>query len=97
MKRTSRIFSTALMLFLLAFTVAAAVFADETDRKLWNRMCASCHDGSTAPDEAALRTTYPTIDVFTEAVRSKGNRCMNILKNDPKLISQIGAELGIGD
>lgn len=87
----------SLLLFLLVSTVAAAVFAEETDRKLWNRMCASCHDGSTAPDEAALRATYPTIDVFTEAVRTKGNRCMNILKNDPKLISQIGAEIGIRD
>jgi hypothetical protein len=63
--------------------------------KLWSRMCESCHDGKTAPDKESLRSKYQTVEAFTTAVRAKGHRCMNILKNDESLIGKIGREIGL--
>ena len=67
----------------------------ESNRKLWSHMCASCHDGKTAPDMESLRVKYMTVDKFTVAVESKGHRCMNILKNDESLIKKIAKEIGL--
>lgn len=64
-------------------------------KKLWSNMCASCHDGKTAPDVESLMFKYQTVDVFAEAVKSKGHRCMNILKNDEELMKKIGREIGL--
>ena len=61
----------------------------------WSRMCASCHDGKTAPDAVLLKKKYPTVKEFETAVKNKGNRCMNILKNDEKLARKVAKELGI--
>jgi len=66
-------------------------------KKLWANMCASCHDGTTAPDMESLRLKYMTIEAFTLAVKSRGHRCMNILKNDESLIKKIGREIGLKD
>lgn len=66
-------------------------------KKLWSNMCASCHDGKSAPDMDALRLKFMTIDVFTVAVKSRGHQCMNILKNDESLIKKIGREIGLKD
>ena len=66
-------------------------------KKLWANMCASCHDGTTAPDMESLRLKYMTIEAFTVAVKSRGHRCMNILKNDESLIKKIGREIGLKD
>ena len=66
-------------------------------KKLWVNMCASCHDGKTAPDMESLRLKYITIEAFTLAVKSRGHRCMNILKNDESLIKKIGREIGLKD
>jgi hypothetical protein len=65
--------------------------------KLWSNMCASCHDGKTAPDMESLRLKYMTIDAFSVAVKSRGHQCMNILKNDESLIKKIGREIGLKD
>ncbi len=83
--------------FILCVTAICFVSSSnaESNRKLWNHMCASCHDGKTAPDMEALRVKYQTADAFTVAVRSKGNRCMNILKNDESLIRKIALEIGL--
>ena len=66
-------------------------------KKLWANMCASCHDGKTAPDMESLRLKYMAIEAFTVAVKSRGHRCMNILKNDESLIKKIGREIGLKD
>ena len=66
-----------------------------SNKRLWSSMCASCHDGKTAPDMESLRSKYQTLDAFSAAVRSKGGRCMNILKNDESLIRKIGKEMGL--
>lgn len=65
--------------------------------KLWSNMCASCHNGKIAPDTESLRLKYVTIDAFTDAVKSRGHQCMNILKNDEALIKKIGKEIGLKD
>ncbi|GAB4490601.1 MAG: hypothetical protein OHK006_23680 [Thermodesulfovibrionales bacterium] len=88
--------SAALAVVALVLVAVAARCADPgSDAKLWGRMCSSCHDGSTAPAAPALREKYPSQEAFAEAVRSKGNRCMNILKNDPGLIEKIAREIGV--
>lgn len=80
----------------LAFVIGLAGTGTAAERAtFWSRMCASCHDGKTAPDAGQLKKKYPTVDAFETAVRNKGNRCMNILKNDPKLARKVAKELGI--
>jgi len=85
------------------FTVLFITMAFQLDshasdsRKLWSNMCASCHDGRTAPDMESMRSKYVTIDAFTVAVKSRGHQCMNILKNDESLIKKIGREIGLKD
>lgn len=64
--------------------------------KLWSKLCASCHDGNTAPGPEDFRAAYKTVDEFTAAVRAKGSQCMNIVRNDEKMIRKIAAEIGIG-
>lgn len=63
--------------------------------QLWSKMCASCHDGQIAMSKEAMREKYQTVAVFTEAVRNKGDRCMNILKNDKKMIKKVANEIGL--
>ena len=89
----------ALILFaILLITIAFHADSRAADNmKLWSNMCASCHDGKTAPDVASLRSKYVTIEAFTVAVKSRGHRCMNILKNDESLIKKIGGEIGLKD
>ena len=82
---------------LFIFSVFLAEAPAAARAKLWPRMCASCHDGETALSKEALREKYPDIEIFTAAVMSKGNRCMNILRNDRKLIKKIANEIGIRD
>jgi hypothetical protein len=90
----------------VVFIFAAALFATMSfhadgraaeNRKLWTNMCASCHDGKTAPDMESLRLKYVTTGAFAAAVRARGHRCMNILKNDESLIKKIGKEIGLKD
>jgi len=84
------VFASGLLTICIIFASAAAV-----RKKLWSNMCASCHDGKTAPDVESLMLKYQTVDVFAEAVKSKGHRCMNILKNDEALMKKIGREIGL--
>lgn len=63
--------------------------------KLWSKLCASCHDGNTAPGPEDFRAAYKTADEFTAAVRAKGSQCMNLVKNDERTIRKIAAEIGI--
>ncbi len=80
--------------FLLFVTASSAAFADDKT-PIWTKLCASCHDGKTAPDAGELRGRYRTVDDFTAAVKAKGAPCMNIVKNDEKIIRKIAAEIGI--
>ena len=92
-----KIEKTVITVFVLCLTIASFVSSSnaENNRKLWSNMCASCHDGKTAPDMESLRAKYRTVDEFTAAVESKGHRCMNILKNDEALIKKIAKEIGL--
>jgi len=87
-------------ILLTAFFITISFHPDShaaNSMKLWSNMCASCHDGKTAPDKESLRLKYVTIGAFTVAVKSRGHRCMNILKNDESLIKKIGKEIGLKD
>jgi hypothetical protein len=83
----------AMILFLLSCFPNTG-FAEE-QMKFWPNMCASCHDGKTAPNAAQLKEKYKTAEAFGKAVRHMGSRCMNILKNDKKLAAKVAAELGL--
>lgn len=85
-----------LMLVLLLFAgrfISNAHAATQT--QFWGKMCASCHDGKTALSKESMREKYQTVTVFTEAVMKKGDRCMNILKNDKKMIKRVAKEIGL--
>ena len=91
-------FSRAVMISFMSVFVLSSLLPEAhavSRAKLWPKMCASCHDGKTAPDKEALRNKYPAVEDFTAAVLAKGDRCMNILKNDRKLIKRIADEIGI--
>ena len=66
-----------------------------TRTQFWPKMCASCHDGKTAISKEAMREKYQTAAAFSEAVLNKGDRCMNILKNDKKMIKKVANEIGL--
>ncbi len=65
--------------------------------ELWENMCESCHDGKTAPDAEWMRDHFGSVDEFVDAIKSRGNRCMNILKHDETLARKIALEIGIRD
>ena len=92
-----KIEKTVITVFVLCLATISFVSSSnaENNRKLWSNMCASCHDGKTAPDMESLRAKYRTVDEFSAAVDSKGHRCMNILKNDESLIKKIAKEIGL--
>lgn len=88
--------SIFLMLFIV---ILGGIFTSDshaaTPTQFWSKMCASCHDGKTAISKEAMREKYQTATVFSEAVLNKGDRCMNILKNDKKMIKKVAKEIGL--
>lgn len=89
----------SIFLMLLTVFFLSNIFASHTHAvtrtQFWSKMCASCHDGKTAMSKEAMREKYQTAAVFTEAVLNKGDRCMNILKNDKKMIKKVANEIGL--
>lgn len=89
----------AMFLTLLSIFLTGSIFISDTHAvtrtQFWPKMCASCHDGKTAPSKEALREKYQTASAFSKAVLNKGDRCMNILKNDKKLIKKVANEIGL--
>lgn len=63
--------------------------------KMWSNLCESCHNGTVAPAAESLRERYRSVEEFKEAVRTRGDRCMNILRNDEKMIERVAREIGI--
>lgn len=85
-------------ILLLAVSVVAMSNADAFAAKgmtTWNRLCVSCHNGTTAPSASELSGKYATAGEFLESVKAKGAQCMNILKNDERTIRKIAREIGI--
>jgi len=89
----------SIFLMLLTVCFLGSIFASNTHAvtrtQFWTKMCASCHDGKTAISKEAMREKYQTAAVFSEAVLKKGDRCMNILKNDRKMIKKVANEIGL--
>lgn len=91
-------YRSMVIMLLTAFFFGIIPVSDSTavsGTKLWPKMCASCHDGKTALSKEAMREKYQTVAAFTEAVQNKGDRCMNILKNDKKMIKKVAKEIGL--
>ncbi len=91
--------SRSMLLILLTVFLLDSIFASNAhavkQTQFWPKMCASCHDGKTALSKEAMREKYKSVSVFSEAVLTKGDRCMNILKNDKKMIRKVANEIGL--
>ena len=89
----------SIVLMLLMVFFSGSIFTSNTHAvtrtQFWPKMCASCHDGKTAITKEAMREKYQTVRAFSEAALNKGDRCMNILKNDKKMIKKVANEIGI--
>jgi len=91
-----KIRSMVLLLLMVLFLGSIASNTQAVTRtQFWPKMCASCHDGKTAISKEAMRAKYQTVSAFHEAVLNKGGRCMNILKNDKKMIKKVAKEIGL--
>lgn len=74
----------------------------QTDQKinLWERHCGACHDGKTmlngkiTLDKEQMIAKYKSSDEFTNACIGTAS-CMNILKHEKKLFTEVGNEIGI--
>jgi ABC-type bacteriocin/lantibiotic exporter with double-glycine peptidase domain len=68
----------------------------------WERHCVACHDGETVLNGTVLmnregmRTKYKNLEEFVNACEGSG-ACMNILKHQKKLLTEVGKELGISN
>jgi hypothetical protein len=85
-----------LFLALLSFAMTSGC-ARKPETKLWSNLCATCHNGRTAPTADVIRNKYKTTEEFAAAVKVRGHRCMNILKNDNTLIKKVAREIGLKD
>lgn len=67
---------------------------------LWDRHCGACHDGKTVlnnrvvMDKEQLRAKYKSLTEFADAC-SLSPSCMNIVKHEKKLLTDVGREIGI--
>ncbi|MBI5632470.1 MAG: hypothetical protein HZA15_03215 [Nitrospirae bacterium] len=93
MKAISIFLVQLVLIFVISIFISNTHAATRT--QFWPKMCASCHDGKTAMSKEAMRGKYQTVTVFSEAVQNKGGRCMNILKNDKKMIKKVANEIGL--
>jgi hypothetical protein len=90
-------------MIVLLFPLLAGFGARTQNISLWDRMCASCHDGTTVLngrvviDKGQIKAKYKTVDELVKAVTCTGPPCMNILKHDEKLVRQVGKEIGLSD
>lgn len=91
------------LFFSLCSILIASGCGKQESISLWERHCASCHDGKTVlngkvvPSREKLKEKYRTLDEFSNACSgSASGTCMNILKHDRKLFIEVGREIGIG-
>jgi hypothetical protein len=88
-------------MIVVLFPLLAGFGAKTSNISLWDRMCASCHDGQTVlngkvvMDKQQIKTKYRTTEELVKAVTCQGPPCMNILKHDEKLVRQVGKEIGL--
>ncbi|MEJ2697058.1 MAG: hypothetical protein P8013_10465 [Candidatus Sulfobium sp.] len=85
-----------LLIVLLTFAAMSGC-SRKPETKLWSNLCAACHNGKTAPTSDVIRDKYRTTEEFAVAVKARGHRCMNILKNDNSLIRKVAREIGLKD
>jgi hypothetical protein len=67
---------------------------------LWERHCGACHDGKTVLNgkttlaKEQMVAKYKTSDEFARACLGTPS-CMNILKHERRLFTEVGNEIGI--
>lgn len=90
---------TVVMLFSFLFTLGCA---KSQTMSAWERHCVACHDGETVlngkvlVNREGMKAKYKNLEEFVNACEGSG-ACMNILKHQKKLLTEVGKELGIGD
>lgn len=68
----------------------------------WERHCVACHDGETLlngkvlMNREGMKATYKNLEEFVNACEGSG-ACMNILKHQKQLLTEVGKELGISN
>lgn len=68
----------------------------------WERHCVACHDGETLlngkvlMNREGMKAKYKNLEEFVNACEGSG-ACMNILKHQKKLLTEVGKELGISN
>jgi hypothetical protein len=92
---------SALIMLALLFSFWATAGCNKPRQvSLWERHCASCHDGRTVLNGKVLagreqmKATYATLGDFTKACAGAA-QCMNIIKHEENLFAEVGAEIGI--
>ena len=97
--RARAITTTVVVLLLFLFTLNCA---KPQTMSSWDRHCVACHDGETVLNGMVLinregmKAKYKNLEEFVNACEGSG-ACMNILKHQKKLLTEVGKELGISD
>jgi len=90
---------TVVMLFSFLFTPGCA---KPQTMSSWERHCVACHDGETIlngkvlMNREGMKAKYKNLEEFVNACEGSG-ACMNILKHQKRLLTEVGKELGISD
>ena len=88
------------MLFSILFTTVGCTKPQPLSS--WERHCVACHDGETLlngkvlMNKEGMKAKYKNLEEFMNACQGSG-ACMNILKHQKKLLTEVGKELGISN
>ncbi len=86
--------------FLFLLFLAALGCGRTQGVSLWERHCGACHDGKTVlngkivASKDQIKEKYRTLEEFTNAC-SNSPVCMNIVKHEENLLTEVGKEIGI--
>lgn len=90
---------SVVMLFFFLFALGCA---KPQPMSSWERHCVACHDGETLlngkvlMNREGMKAKYKNLEEFVNACEGSG-ACMNILKHQKKLLTEVGKELGISN
>jgi hypothetical protein len=93
--------NTMRVIIFLLFVLVVISGCQKTEQiSLWDRHCGACHDGKTilngqvVMDKDQMKMKYQTLDRFADAC-SLSPSCMNIMKHEKKLFTDVGREIGL--
>ena len=87
--------TTSIVKRIIVWAMAAPVFAISSIAMAatWDK-CGGCHNGTTAPDKAALQQKHKTADSFIKAGKASKNPMMKAFQSDADL-KAAAQELGL--